>query len=224
MTWTTSGLRSRALLVKCAHHHETTLIISADRITARLSTRTNHSPTANWQHSSQPRSTTSSRSTMSPWSSPSAQASSSVSTTRASSKRLSLVREKNHQVFCSSSLHPNSQVHRHVCRSLGAPEPSRSLEFCTISFSRRIVSRQRQCQRHNSLLAILRPAKVPSISRSRWRSNRWSRHWRFRLAPLAQFALARHTKEPSQCHPAHLRVVLSVRRIPPCRRHCHRGT
>lgn len=64
-----------------------------------------------------------------------------------------------------------SQVHRHVCRSLGPSEPSRSLEFRTFSFPHRIVSRQRQCQRHNPLLAILRPAKVLTIARSRWCSS-----------------------------------------------------
>ena len=60
----------------------------------------------------------------------------------------------------------HSQVHRHIRRSLSAAEPSRPFEFRTISVSHRIISRQRQCQRHNSLLAILRPAEVPSISRS----------------------------------------------------------
>jgi hypothetical protein len=60
----------------------------------------------------------------------------------------------------------NSQVHRYVCCSLSAPEPSCSLKFRTISFSRRVISRQRQCQRHHSLLAIFRSDKVPPISRS----------------------------------------------------------
>lgn len=36
----------------------------------------------------------------------------------------------------------NSQVHRHVCCSVGPPEPSRSFEFRTISFSHRIICRQ----------------------------------------------------------------------------------
>lgn len=58
----------------------------------------------------------------------------------------------------------NSQVHRHICCSLGPSEPSRSLEFRTISFSHRIIGRQQQCQRYHSLLPILRPTEVPSIT------------------------------------------------------------
>jgi hypothetical protein len=123
-----------------------------------------------------------------------------------------------------TQLTTNSQVHRHVRRSLGPPEPTCSLEFRTLSFSHRIISRQRQRKRYDPLFAIFRSAKVPPISRNRRCSDRRRSRRRLWLTPFSQLAFARHTKEPSWCHPAHLRVMLQVWRIPPRCRHCHRGT